>query len=473
MLRTSILDQLSAGLCHAVTGRDDAVDLLDRLARESLFVTPLDDRNDWHRYHHLFAELLRAQLERRAPETVDDLHRRAAAWYGANGDGERAVRHAVAAGDADAVADLAAATCDAFINAGQNERARQMLESFSDEQLRAHPALAITAGALANYLPDPRVQRWAQLAGRMTLDDGPTPVGAASLRSWQAAWRASLARDGVTRMLQDATLACELETGNPEWSWLVLAQMMQCMALYLSGRVQRALQALDALTQSTLGHPDEECWALGLKALIAADQGRWDDAVELDRWACEKTVECEQLPPILAHALVLAHRDDPNLAECLEKAERDIREFFSPTQWRMILTAVVFAGIALGRGDLTAAERWTAEAESILAGFPDAGVLWEPHEAAPRGARRAPHGGPALGRGAPRPRPAADAAHGPADGRPPLPDREHGQVAHEPHLPKARRDHPDGRRRPGPADSAFSEHGQARPPHPADFTRFV
>ena len=146
LLRTSILDQLSAGLCHAVTGQVDAAGLLDRLARDSLFVTPLDDHDAWYRYHHLFAELLRAQLERRAPETVADLHRRAAAWYETHGDGERAVRHAVAGGDADAVAELAAATCDTFMQVGQNERARQLLDIFSDEQLGAHPALAISRG---------------------------------------------------------------------------------------------------------------------------------------------------------------------------------------------------------------------------------------------------------------------------------------------------------------------------------------
>ena len=340
-------------------------------------MTRLDDHDEWHRYHHLFAELLRAQLERRASETMPDLHRRAAAWYESNGDGERAVLHAVAAGDADAVADLAAMTCDVFIQAGQNERARQLLEAFSDEQLGAHPALAITAAALAIYLPDPRLQRWAQLVGEMTLDDSPTPVGAASLRSWHAAWRASLARDGVTRMLEDATVARELETGNPEWSWLVLAQKMRCMALYLSGRVSHALRALDetARTAAVAADPDEEAWVLGLQALIAADQGRWDDAVELDRRAREKTLQCEQLPVILAHALVLAHLDDPGLRSYLVEAERDARTFFSTTEWRMILAAVVFAGIALQREDVAAAERWTAEAETILTRYPDAGML--------------------------------------------------------------------------------------------------
>jgi LuxR family maltose regulon positive regulatory protein len=375
LLRTAVLDQLSSSLCRALTGQAEAAGLLERLARDSLFVTPLDDHDAWYRYHSLFAELLRAQLERLAPETMDDLHRRAAAWYEAHGDGERAVRHAVAAGDADAVADLAALTCDVFIQAGQNERARQLLEAFSDEQLGAHPALAITAGALANYLPDARVQRWAGLSARLRLDDSPTPVGAASLRSWQTVWRTSLARDGVTRMLDDATLACELEAEGPDPSWLCFAQMLRCMALYLLGRVHHAQRALEATARTAAGHADEESWVLGLQTLIAVDQGRWDDAVEFDRHIREKAAHPESLPPILAHALILAYRDDPDLVAYLDTAERDARESFLHAEWRMILAATVFAGIALRRDDLATAERWTAEAEAILRRYPDAGIL--------------------------------------------------------------------------------------------------
>ena len=66
-MQTAILDQLSAPLCRAVTGRDDAHGLLTGLVRKNLFVVALDDRDEWYRYHHLFGELLRAELERERP----------------------------------------------------------------------------------------------------------------------------------------------------------------------------------------------------------------------------------------------------------------------------------------------------------------------------------------------------------------------------------------------------------------------
>ena len=75
LLETSILDELTAPLCAAVSGRADAGAVLARLARENLFVSALDDRDEHYRYHHLFADLLRSRLERGEPERPALLHR--------------------------------------------------------------------------------------------------------------------------------------------------------------------------------------------------------------------------------------------------------------------------------------------------------------------------------------------------------------------------------------------------------------
>jgi LuxR family maltose regulon positive regulatory protein len=61
LLRTSILELLCAAACSAVTGRADAQAVLQRLAHDILFITPLDGRDEWFRYHHLFADFLQQQ----------------------------------------------------------------------------------------------------------------------------------------------------------------------------------------------------------------------------------------------------------------------------------------------------------------------------------------------------------------------------------------------------------------------------
>jgi LuxR family maltose regulon positive regulatory protein len=101
LLQTSILDRLCAPLCNAITGRTDSQDVLERLERACLFLLPLDDNRDWFRYHQLFTEYLRDELQRRGPDEVPELHRRAGRWFLEQRLPDPAFQHAVAADDAE------------------------------------------------------------------------------------------------------------------------------------------------------------------------------------------------------------------------------------------------------------------------------------------------------------------------------------------------------------------------------------
>lgn len=99
LLQTSILHRLNGDLCDAVTGRDDSRALLARLLKANLFLIPLDDRGQWYRYHHLFADLLRELQRTLGKDEIRERHRRASHWYaGQQGTfvGE-AIEHALAA----------------------------------------------------------------------------------------------------------------------------------------------------------------------------------------------------------------------------------------------------------------------------------------------------------------------------------------------------------------------------------------
>jgi LuxR family maltose regulon positive regulatory protein len=96
LLQTSILDRLSGPLCDAVTGRQSSKRMLEALERGNLFVVPLDDRRHWFRYHHLFADVLRAHAEEEHPDELPLLHQRASEWYERNDLQPDAVRHALA-----------------------------------------------------------------------------------------------------------------------------------------------------------------------------------------------------------------------------------------------------------------------------------------------------------------------------------------------------------------------------------------
>lgn len=106
LLRTSILDRLSGSLCEAVTGDANSKRMLDHIERGNLFVISLDDQRQWYRYHHLFADALKAHLIDEHRDEVPGLHRRASRWYETQNLMAEAIRHALASGDMERSADL-------------------------------------------------------------------------------------------------------------------------------------------------------------------------------------------------------------------------------------------------------------------------------------------------------------------------------------------------------------------------------
>jgi LuxR family transcriptional regulator, maltose regulon positive regulatory protein len=99
MLRTSVLDRLSAPLCEAVAGIAASRDMLSSMEDRQLLLAPLDREGQWYRYHPLLGGYLGERLETEFADEIPELHRRAAAWYAGHELWTDAVRHAIAAGD--------------------------------------------------------------------------------------------------------------------------------------------------------------------------------------------------------------------------------------------------------------------------------------------------------------------------------------------------------------------------------------
>jgi LuxR family maltose regulon positive regulatory protein len=149
LLRTSILDRLSGPLCDAVTGSAGGKAMLERLERANLLVIPLDDRRQWYRYHHLFADVLRAHLEEEHTEQIPDLHRQASEWYEQQGERSEAIHHALAGGDVERTAALVESAIPEMRKARQEMQLRAWVDPLPDEVVRRRPVLAVTfAGAL-------------------------------------------------------------------------------------------------------------------------------------------------------------------------------------------------------------------------------------------------------------------------------------------------------------------------------------
>ncbi len=152
LMRTSILRQMNASLCAAVTGCDDAQALLEGLERARLFIEPLDQTRGWYRYHTLFADSLQAYLQGSAgQEVVTELFRRAGQWFEDQGDTEQAVEYALLAGDHARAADLLEALSLKMFQKNMLHTLIGWLRALPDQvldsnpSLRLHYALALTA----------------------------------------------------------------------------------------------------------------------------------------------------------------------------------------------------------------------------------------------------------------------------------------------------------------------------------------
>jgi LuxR family transcriptional regulator, maltose regulon positive regulatory protein len=149
LLQTSILDRLSAPLCDAVTGQERGKAMLATLERGNLFVVPLDDERRWYRYHHLFADVLRAHLLEEQPGQLAQLHGRASAWFEQNGQPSDAIRHALAANDLARAAGLVELAASALLQSRQEAMLLGWLTALPDELVSRRPVLsALYAGTL-------------------------------------------------------------------------------------------------------------------------------------------------------------------------------------------------------------------------------------------------------------------------------------------------------------------------------------
>ena len=150
LLETSVLERLSGPLCDAVTGREGSQALLEQAERAGLFLIPLDEVRGWWRYHHLFADLLRARLQQEQPGRVAQLHRNAAAWYAGHELADDAIGHAVAAGEMLWAARIIEQHFDLVYNIrGEAATIHRWLSALPADLVRSRPRLLLAQALMA------------------------------------------------------------------------------------------------------------------------------------------------------------------------------------------------------------------------------------------------------------------------------------------------------------------------------------
>jgi LuxR family maltose regulon positive regulatory protein len=132
LLKTSILNRLCPSLCEALCGKDHiGEEFIQQLINSNLFCIPLDEQHTWVRYHHIFQDLLQVQLERRYDQDeINDLYKKASAWFEEHGYLEEALDYALKADSPSEAAEILVRHKQEMSNKEQWVRIISMLELF-------------------------------------------------------------------------------------------------------------------------------------------------------------------------------------------------------------------------------------------------------------------------------------------------------------------------------------------------------
>src|SRR5262245_33358092 len=355
LLATSILDDFDSALCDDLTGRTDSRELLRLIEAMSLFLVPLDaDRNSF-RYHHLFRDLLRAELEARDPARAVALHRRAAENYERLGDLTSSIRHHVAAGDTARAFDLLHEHClDAWFTT-DGAQLERCLSELPDAAV-AGERLRMLDLAFASLLSGdwPRADVWLDRANRTAStanDDDPDVEGHLMVAT---ALRLAL------RGEQDHAIAVAERTLGLRCS--VVDSTVASLIPVRCYRCADQLDAAAAICAQGIGGPPEplrDAVLIGVASLVAFQRGR---LVEAERLADDAVSRADRAGapdhPDLFEALytlsgIALERGDLDDAERL--CEEAIRRSEPSRPPPILLSGVLLASIWAARGDVDSA----------------------------------------------------------------------------------------------------------------------
>lgn len=377
LTRTALLDRFSAPLCDAVTGQDNAAEIIGVLERENLFVVPLDEVRQWFRYHRLFAQVLRTELVTAEPALVPALHKRAAAWHQASGSVGEAVQHSLVAGDADGAIALIARHWYAYLNDGRSAVVRGWLDSLTAQQIAASPVAAHCAAWVAalSGRPEP-VRRWLPVI-EAGPHPGPLPDGIGSLRASAALLRAVYGFEGLQVMRESAAAAAGLET-RPGTAWYALARATYGFSRYLTGDIEAAVGPLEEAAASAASSTLTGVLACATLALADVELGQPARARDLAAMARRGALRAglsqaphSALAYIASGAVYSAEGRLKEARSEFRHAARFRRTVPGINPWIMLEALLRLAQVLLDLDDAAGAREVSSEAAGLLDMFPD------------------------------------------------------------------------------------------------------
>ena len=426
LYQTAILDRFTAPLCDAVADLGDLTeanlyskslshlephplnsssDILEYLERANLFLIPLDAERKWYRYHQLFTDFLRTELE---VERKNELHLKAARWFETNQLLPEAVEHALASGDMEESARLIAEAAEQAFHDITFMTLKGWLDDLPEELVLASDELSIYKGFLqflnewntdaavyalaaeACLSPDSPPSRQGRLFCFKALlalcnDDLETVIqlstDALNCLSEEDVFFRSLTLNilgQVSEMQEDVAAATEFyrqgamverKKGNQLGAMVALVNLV--MALNEMGERQQALALCQQVTQegadlgsndSIIGEGINVVWSL-----ISYEANQIELALNQARRAVELCKQADIADGILWGLFNLAHTYFASgQIDSMLEITKEVQEYAAhskPGALQAAWCAALEAQVSLHQGDLDAVVRWAEAAD--------------------------------------------------------------------------------------------------------------
>jgi LuxR family transcriptional regulator, maltose regulon positive regulatory protein len=383
LTRTAALERMCAPLCDSVLGLDGSAATLADLARSNLLLVPLDRRGQWYRYHHLFRDMLLAELERTEPGLIPVLRRRAARWCLGNDLAEEALEYSMATGDVATAARLVEQLWRQTDNQGRFTTIQRWLRYLEARGgIEGNLMLAILAAFAAMAMGRPaEAERWADVVDRWEYQ-GPGRPDDPAAEAWAAVLRALMCRGGVEQMYADAGEAARrFAAQNIVVSTTTL---YQGIARILCGD----LDGGDALLEDAVSAAEDlrthDVLAIALpeRSLVAVARHQWERAEAFANQAHSVMhrdgIEDIYATPLICvvRARVALHRGDlPTVHQELVTAQR-LRPLLTYALPPLAVQArIEMIRIHLALSDLAGARTLMQEVDDVLRRRPGLGTL--------------------------------------------------------------------------------------------------
>ncbi len=383
LTRTAVLGRMSGPLCEAVLDVPGAAAILADLARSNVLLVPLDRRGQWYRYHHLFRDMLLAELERLEPGMIPVLRRRAALWCLRNGLPEDALEYSIAAGDVGAAAGLVTKLAVPAHRQGRITTIQRWYRWLEDQgEIEGHPMAAVLAALFCALTGQPAgAGRWADVVDRWQYGD-PARPGDPPAEAWAAVLRAFLCRRGAGQMRADADEA--VRRFAVQGFVTPAPALLQGIARILCGDLDGGDASLEDgvnVGEETGAHEDAAL-ALCERSLVAMARSDWGRAEVLagqaDAVLRGAGIEESYARPLVSavQARTALHRGDvPAARQHLVSAQRLRHLLTYALPYFAVQARLELARVHLALADLAGARTLMREIDELLRRRPGLGTL--------------------------------------------------------------------------------------------------